>query len=492
MQSSDEFYETKPINLDEFERLSWEFWDHTLSERESLEPEVHYSQDGWGRFLETNPVGMTTHEAGRQFYELGFNPIPMKGYSATPAFSEWSYYHATRLQWSVLDQALPGNNLAVVTGRTSLNLFVIECFGDHSYQELVTKLGEWAKWTVQTPNSYQIWLLSKDGEIKNSDHRAEIALRQEEAWKGQYRVLGNRSFVLVPPSVGEDGSLYLWTKREGNLPPEISQAELHVRIPGIWLRHVPRPRQDNNQEEVPTIGKYWNILNKPDVAALIEWSNSHPWRGRSGSTDRTIFIWCCATAANLSIDDFHFSIREMALLSGVQEKTVHESLKRLSSGGLIRRLGRDGLRGSRYQILVDINNYPTVGSVNNISGVVIDGFANHEAWHAWALGKGGKQIYDFLHELAHDGPGLSFEDLVEGTGKVPATVKSHLQRLSLHGLVYLEDGKWKAADANLEKLDGVARFYQTNGANERKAQRYQKERRQYAGRLIQHSSDQDQ
>jgi len=104
-------------------------------------------------------------------------------------------------------------NLAIMCGRTSGNLFVIDCETLWSFQyhtEQVRKRGI-ALWAVKTSRGGHIYLRALDGEV----HNIELGT----LWGAEIK--GQRGYVLAPPSVHPSGAIYQWYAQEGEAPPSV-------------------------------------------------------------------------------------------------------------------------------------------------------------------------------------------------------------------------------------------------------------------------------
>ncbi|MCL4559515.1 MAG: hypothetical protein M1281_02735 [Chloroflexi bacterium] len=287
--------------------------------------------------------------------------MPLIENSNEPVLKHWGKLTTTRLPEDGLREFFKGNNLAVIPGKLSNNLFVIDCFDALTFKRISDYLGSTMNWVVTTSQGHQIWLRCRDGEIYNHDGKGS-------------RTIGHNNFVIVPPSRDSQGDTFYWEKRDGELPTLLSWYEFQEMIPGIRLRFSADRHSGFVETYSPTIWKRWNYRNKPDIAELFDWAEGHSWKGRTSSTDKMVFLNCCARAADESIEAFHASVREIAEMSGVTHKTAGKSLRRLTTSGLIKFID-SGPRGNRYGIMVDVHNYHS--NVRVVSGVIVNGFSDH-------------------------------------------------------------------------------------------------------------------
>jgi hypothetical protein len=151
------------------------------------------------------------------FYDQGFNvmPIPRIGMEhggKKPPYGKFSPLFYTRLGKSNIPFLFERSNIAVICGRLSMNLFVLDCDNPKTYKWVGHKLNQKGldSWVVESNRGGHYCLLSQDGEVCNSDPEKQV------------QILGNRKNVVAPPSVHPSGLIYQWKKKVGNRPPEIN------------------------------------------------------------------------------------------------------------------------------------------------------------------------------------------------------------------------------------------------------------------------------
>ena len=149
-------------------------------------------------------------------YSLGFNVFPMP-YGRKSGYS-WKMMQYTRLNpedlYRLFDE---DSNLAIMTGRTSENLFVIDCETRTTFKYHEGLLREagipiWASESGGNRGGGHFFLRSKNGEVKG--------VRAGE--RKDYEVRGNRCYVLAPPSLHPDRKSYRWYERETPAPPIVT------------------------------------------------------------------------------------------------------------------------------------------------------------------------------------------------------------------------------------------------------------------------------
>lgn len=158
-----------------------------------------------------------TQDNAIQLYEMGLNvfPIPFAQKGGWP----WRQFQYIRLHPAQLLLAFEGRcNLAVMAGRTSNNLFVIDCetrdsFTFHGDQLADARIPIWSIKSGGEKGGGHYYLFCKEGEVANIPP-GELNYTE---------VRGSRCYVLTPPSVHPDtGVIYQWHKRDGDAPPTVS------------------------------------------------------------------------------------------------------------------------------------------------------------------------------------------------------------------------------------------------------------------------------
>lgn len=174
-----------------------------------------------GDYQDTTPL----QRAVLELYQLGFNVFPQPvGKKAGLPWKRLQYtrLHPTHPHYGLKPLFSRLCNTAIMCGRTSGNLFIIDC---ESEETLNYHLREMRKrripvWAVKTSRGGHIYLRSAEGEVAN----IEPGIIQNT------EIRGCRSYVLAPPSIHPDGTTYRWLIQEGNAPPAVNIAKVD------WLR----------------------------------------------------------------------------------------------------------------------------------------------------------------------------------------------------------------------------------------------------------------
>lgn len=180
-------------------------------------PQTHFS---------IKDVGLSSiQREAFQLYDLGFNvfPQPIGHKGGLP----WKRLQHTRLNrddraYGIRKLFAGQCNVAVMCGRTSENLFVIDCESLDSFRHNLEQLHkrDIPIWAARTARGGHIYLRASDGEVENIP--AGILTNAE--------IKGCNGYVLAPPSVHPNGDVYEWLIREGSQPPTISSKTVN------WLR----------------------------------------------------------------------------------------------------------------------------------------------------------------------------------------------------------------------------------------------------------------
>ncbi len=160
-----------------------------------------------------------------ELYDMGLNvfPQPIGKKGGLP----WKSLQFTRLErddrrYGLKTLFVGSSNLAIMCGRTSRNLFVIDCETQDALQYHMEQLRQRRipLWVVRTARGGHIYLRAKDGEV----HNVSSGILPDAEIKGQ------GGYVLGPPSVHPSGALYEWLHREGQEIPSIHSSQID------WLR----------------------------------------------------------------------------------------------------------------------------------------------------------------------------------------------------------------------------------------------------------------
>jgi hypothetical protein len=167
-------------------------------------------------------------DAAFELYFLGLNVFPQPPYQK--GGWPWKPLQYTRVHPMLLAVLFENYcNLAVMTGRTSGNLFVLDCESKETFEkqgELLRKhnIPIYSVLTNGERDGGHYYFRCRNGEVQN--------IRSKDL--PDLEIRGERCYVLAPPSVHPTtGVLYQWHERQTPLPPivDISQLGwLHLKL----------------------------------------------------------------------------------------------------------------------------------------------------------------------------------------------------------------------------------------------------------------------
>ncbi len=230
-------------------------------------------------------------------------------------------------------------------------------------------------------------------------------------------------------------------------------------------------------------------------SAFVGWAESRPWPGRTGNTDRAVYLALCHRMRLDGGAKFRASIREVAELAAVNKETAYKAIGRLVAASLVHREGADAQGSSShyslspqvlpnadpvgFNLAVPNNETRTVGETYIPVGSSVR-LSAHDAWHRDALGKSALACWTEIQKSQ----GLTVAVIAERSGRKTPTVKCALEKLTGHGLAFEDDGQWYAEDVPLAVLDQIALENGTLGRADGRVQRHRTERERHATAVI--------
>jgi len=225
----------------------------------------------------------------------------------------------------------------------------------------------------------------------------------------------------------------------------------------------------------------------------LSFAASYTWTGRTGQTDRAVFLACCRRSQLDGKELFRASTREVAELANLGDKsTAKKSLLRLIAAGLLKRIVQD----ERSQALIykftdtvlkqpcDKNrlrllpHYQRQGEDNGVisEGVKVasiamtlttqeqDYFKNHKVAY---------RVWEYLCQVPATVTGTA-----KATGQSLSAVSESIKTLVAHGLVTRNaaDGLCYGEKASNDKLERLAAVRGTLGYSDRRKREHVRER----------------
>ena len=220
---------------------------------------------------------------------------------------------------------------------------------------------------------------------------------------------------------------------------------------------------------------------------ITAWASSRAWPGRTGSSDRAVYLALCERMRMDGGMPFRASVREVMELAGVAKMTANRSLKRLKATGLIHLDTKTGINNVTLILPEDFSQQRadrlnTVGVAYTPVRVSVSiELTNHDAWHRNALGKSALACWSQLV----GSQGMTEAELTTHTGRCRITVKRALERLMEYRLVERrESGLWHGVTASQECLDQIAADKKTRGRAALRVARNSDERAKWASKRI--------
>lgn len=309
---------------------------------------------------------LSIRDQAMYFYDLGFNTFPILRGTKIPSFSVMKGYQYMRLPRYAINWEFETTNIGVMTGRTSNNLFVVDCDNQDTFDEVFAKLDaiDLAKWVYRTPHGGHFWFLSEEGEVRNQ------ARENLQIW-------GQKHYVTIPPSVNQEGEMYRWVRLQGKYPPTLNLKQIFdlidekVKVASPMVDGIPAityrvlvlgqtfgystnseaehaavcalvrcgysdnfifylfrkytpPHYQRNKNREEALYKY-SILParelipvepyQDDIKNLLVRSFTFNWSHKTDTTDRLVFIACCERAHYQGITKFRATIREISELT---------------------------------------------------------------------------------------------------------------------------------------------------------------------------------
>lgn len=489
-------------------------------------------------------------KAAMNLYGLGLNVFPLP-YGKKGGYP-WQMLQYTRLNAKHLYTLFSGRcNIAVMTGRTSGNLLVIDCETSATftyYEQLLRDAGIpiWAVKSNGKRKGGHFYLRCRDGEVRNvrPGERRDMEIR------------GNRCYVLAPPSLHPNTKrLYQWHVRETLTPPAVTIEQVHwlgltltrdspkTVLPQSFseLSHTTRDfllngaavGERNNrlfsaacdlsgndydihaamQLLIPMAQKcelpdreirdsISSAYSKPRTPAKVTakrqrrppqwqiattWAQHHQWKGRTGQTDRAVFLACCERAKTANETGvFRAAVREIAELARIRPNTASLSVKRLTAAKFLTFIGRDrGSKAHLYRLGATTTRtpasiktlhkrYTSACTSGDISVSVARQIFSSDASERRALDKTASVLYSVMLSLIEP---MCPRDLARVSLLSKHQVYRALKKLSSYGLVAQVGRAYYAVPMTGGELDEqVARPAGTLGKGEERRAKHRRER----------------
>ena len=491
-------------------------------------------------------MSITIEIARKQYYELGFDTLPLVGGSKAPYPHTWQKRPSNSL-W----QSAPQNVNIGIRGGGVANVAFIDCDEPKAFESVTNYLAGLGLRgdsypLVQTASStgrhiYITLTGTLPGEARDLS---------KEIGAGEFRY-GAGAFVVAPPSVISDGSSYqllsgdfqirpilevkdilpLVSNQETSLKrePTLSRkaiALLHGKGIDIYssrseaeqsllasIANAGLPVGDAIElfNRYPCAGKYAELkaknpknakrwLSKSYNEALqwvktheskarlyamsaITWAESTAWQGKTGAVDRLIYLAHANIAYKAGRLSYAAACRDLADMVGVSHMTATRSTWRLCNLGLLI---------PEKKAVADCANTFQLGNfdkpLHSLSTSTVrkcNTMSNHDVFRYGGLGKSAGEIYAVLQVNP-----ATVDELARYTGRHVKTIERVLERLAR--LADPMTGEYfPMVTINEEKkysllpsdLNQIARMIGTSGKGEKQKHKHEKDRRLHAREL---------
>lgn len=229
-----------------------------------------------------NTPFVSAAEQAHRLYSIGLNVFPQP-YGRKAGYP-WKPFQYTRLHPDDphvgVDALFSGRcNVALMCGRTSGNLFVIDCESetDFQYHRAQAQARGIPLWTVGTARGGHLYFRCIEGEVANI---ASGTLPNAE-------VRGCRCYVLTAGSLHPSGVIYHWHDQDGDAPPLVSLGQID------WLYTHDGAALKLRLDHGNGSGKRYNPLSRATQEYLTR-GDSTP----QGQRNNALFRAACDLAGN--------------------------------------------------------------------------------------------------------------------------------------------------------------------------------------------------
>jgi hypothetical protein len=208
---------------------------------------------------------------------------------------------------------------------------------------------------------------------------------------------------------------------------------------------------------------------------LKAWAPSRPWPGRSGSTDRAVFLAHCEVAEKCGADPHGASARQLAELAGVNWRTAAKANRRLVKASLLTvAVPSVASLSARYNLL-EPDECTLKVTLNHLYCDVVSLKGAHDTFRWHGLGKTGADVLAMLRRMGDDGARVC--EIAAATGRHRNTVSRKLRRMVELGLAEPMGNHYYRAVESAD-LDAAAVELGTAGKGAAERKRHQDDRRE--------------
>ena len=222
------------------------------------------------------------------------------------------------------------------------------------------------------------------------------------------------------------------------------------------------------------------------------WALNREWEGRTGQTDRSVFLACCQRARMDDREEFRASVREVAELANCTKMTAQKSLKRLCENKYLVYVSKDFASGANiYRFGDQIKNLNHENECPKLIHHIQQGVNSVSTWDTTnsylpatdveqdvfsygALGHAGWRIWNHLKNY----PEPTISAIVKATGLARSTVYRLVKRLMDCGLVTKgnAEGLYYGETISNRNMEYLSARLNTTGKSEQRKRKHRTER----------------
>jgi DNA-binding transcriptional regulator YhcF (GntR family) len=463
-----------------------------------------------------------------EYAAQGLSTIVALPWSKVPLV-EWKAYQydpPSTLEREAMFSLEDSLNIGVVCGAASKNLAVIDA---ESMRAFETQLRRCERAGIANTWIGETW---RGGHILA---QLPMAVKPKSFKHDGFEVRAQGQFVLMPPSVHPSGAVYRFINRPASIIRVASldaldwlglQPAPEKQIPRIaryLLQGDLQSRYDSRSEaeqaiitalfnvgfrfaeilamfkSYPAAGKFREIETTKGSIAATSWlrtcfnsastwcatdsparrlarttqvgAEAAPWPGRTGSTDRAVFLAHLNLAHRSGRKVYHASSRDLAEIAGCGRITASKASRRLTGTGLLELVDPASFPNAiRYRLSEKTKFDP-------LPHMVLYGMDRTSSFllpDAFRQGGLGRAAFEVLKAL--EGEALRAKELAQKTGRHVQTIRKSLKRLHELGYTKKSRGKWYGIAIEKIDLPELARKVGMTDARKKQREQHKAER----------------
>ena len=216
---------------------------------------------------------------------------------------------------------------------------------------------------------------------------------------------------------------------------------------------------------------------RKQVREMLIGAQNSAWPGRTGSTNRAVYLAHATIAYRAARTVYAASSRTLAEMAGVSRPTAEQANRRLLQAGLIQLEDKAcAEQANKYRLL----EHPFTTSSIDCEEVDKECTTAQDVFRYSGLGKAAGEMYSLLQKEE-----LTCGELAERTGRHLSTIKRNLIKMNqiidsrtgeIISMLERDGEKWRAVSVN---LDDIAVLVGTAGTGEKQRKKHAQERLQH-------------